>query len=141
MNAKGTVWLKVTGILLLIIGALQLISTIILTYFGYKVVPLPFLLDLDMATTTSGLSSILSLGAGFLGVRYCARPARAKLCYMVGMFMLLVNLAINVFNMIQRAQLGEPFSLALLCFTLIGLFLPSCYVIGARKNMPPTEED
>lgn len=141
MNTKGTVWLKVTGILLLIIGAFQLISTIVLTYFGYKIVPFPFLLDLDMATTTTGLSSILSLGAGVLGVRYCARPARAKLCYMVGMFMLLVNLAINVFNMIQRAQMGEPFSFALLLVTFISLLLPFCYLIGARKNMPPTEED
>lgn len=142
MEAKGYRWLKITSILFLIIGGVQLVATIVLTHFGYQLfLSSPLLLDLDMATTTSGLTSILSLGAGVLGLHYCKNTERAKLCFMVGMFVLLINLAIGVFNILQRIQMGEGFSFASLFLLLFSLLLPLAYLVGARKNMPPSDMD
>lgn len=141
MEAKGRRWLKVTGILFLIVGVFQLISTVVFTAMEAREAPLSALLDLDLVTTFYGLSAILSIGAGALGVRYCANPGRAKLCFMAGMFVLLVILALDVFTVVEMFNTQSPITVSLLVNDVVWLALPICYLVGARKNLPPAEEE
>jgi len=127
-NAKGSTLLKVTGILMIIGGAIALIFSI-LAIAGIAL--------LAAAGASSGLlyaagalalvSAVVELVAGILGVANCKKPEKAKTCIVWGVLCALLSVASVVLTVVG----GGDFSIVSL---LLGLALPVLYIIGAATN-------
>ena len=130
-QAKGAGFLKVTGILMIIGGALALIFAIVAIA---GVAALAYLSD---GTVTTGLlyaacavslvSAVAELVAGIIGVKNCRRPEKAGTCLGWGIAVAALCVLGTVLNVVG----GGAFSVASL---LLGLVLPVLFIIGACKN-------
>ena len=130
-QAKGAGFLKVTGILMIIGGALALIFAIVAIA---GVAALSYLSD---GTVTTGLlyaacavslvSAVAELVAGIIGVKNCRRPEKAGTCLGWGIAVAALCVLGTVLNVVG----GGAFSVASL---LLGLVLPVLFIIGACKN-------
>lgn len=129
--AKGSGFLKVTGILMIIGGAIALIVAII-AIIG--IAALAYISDGELAMGllyVSGvltlLSAIAELIAGIIGVKNCKKPEKAKTCIVWGV----IVAALCVIGSILTVVGGSSFPVFSL---LLGLVLPVLYIIGAVKN-------
>ncbi len=130
---EGKNFLKVTGILMIIGGAIAIITSVlslitiitmmaVIVYAGFS----PLLAWITVILAFGG--SILELIAGIMGVKYCDDPQKAKM--LVGYGVIIV--AICILNNIIGLIIGAGFSVVSL---LVGLVIPILYIIGASKNM------
>ena len=130
---EGKNFLKVTGILMIIGGAIAIITSVlslitiitmmaVIVYAGFS----PLLAWITVILAFGG--SILELIAGIMGVKYCDDPQKAKM--LVGYGVIIV--AICILNNIIGLIIGTEFSVVSL---LVGLVIPILYIIGASKNM------
>ncbi|MBQ3552594.1 MAG: hypothetical protein IJA35_05540 [Clostridia bacterium] len=131
MEAKGAGFLKVTGILMIIGGAISIILAIIailgiaaLAYISDGEISLGLLYA---AGILSLVSAIAQLVAGIVGVKNAKRPEKAQTCIIWGIIVALLCVAGSVLTVVG----GDAFPVASL---LIGLVLPVLYIIGAVKN-------
>ena len=131
MEAKGAGFLKVTGILMIIGGAISIILAIIailgiaaLAYISDGEISLGLLYA---AGILSLVSAIAQLVAGIVGVKNAKRPEKAQTCIIWGIIVALLCVAGSVLTVVG----GNAFPVASL---LIGLVLPVLYIIGAVKN-------
>lgn len=125
---KGSVLLKVAGILMIIGGAISLILAIV-AILGIAL--------LASAGASSGLlyaagavlliSAVAELIAGIIGVKNWNKPEKAKTCICWGVIVAVLSVAGNVLWSIA----GGDFSIPSL---LLGLVLPVLYIIGAVTN-------
>ena len=130
-KTKGTAFLKVTGILMIIGGAISVITGIIA---ALGVAALVYISD---GTVSSALlyasvilmivSAVAELVAGIIGVANCKKPDKAGSCIVLGIIVAVLSVAGTILNSVG----GGSFS----AFSLIlGLVLPVLYIIGAVFN-------
>lgn len=130
-KTKGTGFLKVTGILMIIGGAVSIILSIIA---ALGIAALAYISD---GTVSSALlyasvilmivSAVAELVAGIIGVANCKKPEKAGSCIVWGIIVAVLSVAGTVLNSVG----GGSFS----AFSLIlGLVLPALYIIGAAFN-------
>ena len=130
-KTKGSGFLKVTGILMIIGGAISVILGIIA---ALGVAALVYISD---GTVSSALlytsvilmivSAVAELVAGIIGVVNCKKPEKAGVCIAWGIIVAVLSVAGTILNSVG----GGTFSV----FSLIlGLVLPVLYIIGAVFN-------
>ena len=130
-TTKGTGFLKVTGILMIIGGGISIIMGIIA---ALGVAALAYISD---GTVSSALlyasvvlmliSAVAELVAGIIGVVNCKKPEKAGVCIAWGIIVAVLSVAGTILNSVG----GGSFS----AFSLIlGLVLPVLYIIGAVFN-------
>ena len=130
-KAKGAGFLKVTGILMIIFGALSIIVSIIA---AIGVAALLLISDgavsstlLYTAVTLLIVSAVAELVAGIIGVVNCKKPEKAGTCIAWGIIVAVFCVAGTILQSVG----GGSFSV----FSLIsGLVLPILYIIGAVLN-------
>ena len=134
---QGSKMLKVTGILMIIGGALALVIAIIAVIgiaaaaslaagaLGGGIIALAVI-----ASILSLLGGGIELVAGILGVKNWNQPAKAQSCIVFGAIIIALSVLSNILNLAS----GSEFNLFSL---LLGLVLPVLYLIGAvqHKNM------
>jgi hypothetical protein len=136
MKSNGL--LKVSGILLIIGGAIAIIVGII-ALIG--VGALAVFAEgtggtgaLTFAAVLSLLGAIFELVAGISGVRNAAKPEKAKNCIVFGVIVLVLSVVGNILYSVSYASLTETaFSLNFVGL-LTGLALPMLYLIGAFQS-------
>ncbi len=130
-KTKGTGFLKVTGILMIIGGAVSIILSIIaalgiaaLAYISDEAVSSALLYA---SVILMIVSAVAELVAGIIGVANCKKPDKAVSCIVWGIIVAVLSVAGTVLNSVG----GGSFSV----FSLIlGLVLPALYIIGAAFN-------
>lgn len=132
---KGHKFLKVTGILMIIGGALATILGIIAVL---SVAALAYIASahseatmLYASTILFLVSGIVELIAGIIGVLNAEKPQKAKVCIVWGALVAVLSVAGTILGVAG----GGDFS----AFSLVlGLVLPVLYIIGAVKNIQST---
>jgi len=134
MNAPGRGLLKISGILLIILGSLQLL----LGLLSIAGIFMPGVIEAaaEQAGTTAemviiGAVVLVILGAiylvaGILGVKNCDKPEKVQVCFVVGVIMILI--VIVSAGMDAMAGNLKWYNI------LIGLVFPVLYLLGAIKN-------
>ena len=130
-KTKGTGFLKVTGILMIIGGAVSIILSIIA---ALGIAALAYISD---GTVSSALlyasvilmivSAVAELVAGIIGVANCKKPDKAGSCIVWGIIVAVLSVAGTVLNSVGGGSFNA-FSL------MLGLVLPVLYIIGAVFN-------
>lgn len=130
-KAKGTGFLKVTGILMIIGGGISIIMGIIAA-LGVAVVA--YISDGKASSTLLYASVVLviasaiaQLVAGIIGVVNCRKPEKAMSCIVCGVIVAVLSIAGSILNSVG----GGSFSVLSL---ILGLVLPVLYIIGAVFN-------
>ena len=126
---KGSKFFKVTGILMIIFGALALILSIV------AAIGLAALASLDLNTWQYTLAvilmlvgSIFELIAGIVGVKNCNKPEKAGTCMVWGIIVIALSVLSNVLTLV-----GNPDNFSIVNL-LTGLVIPVLYLIGAVMN-------
>lgn len=129
---KGSKFLKVTGILMIIGGAFGIIGGIV-AMIGVGA------LAAVLETSAGGLmlasvlilaSAVFQLIAGIMGVKNCDKPEKAQSCLIMGVIVAILSVSGNVISNV----LGSDFNI----FSYAtGLIIPVLYIIGAVKNKEP----
>ena len=129
---KGKMFLKVTGILMIIGAAFGIIGGII-AMIG--VGALAAVLEtsaggLMLASALILVSAVFQLIAGIMGVKNCDKPEKAQSCMVIGVIVAILSVAGNVISNV----LGSDFNIINYA---TGLIIPVLYIIGAVKNKEP----
>lgn len=126
---KGSKFLKVTGILMIVFGALALILSIV------AAIGLAALVALDLNTWQYTLAvilmlvgSVFELIAGIVGVKNCKKPEKAGTCMVWGIIVIALSVLSNVLTLV-----GNPDNFSIVNL-LTGLVIPVLYLIGAVMN-------
>ena len=126
---KGSKFLKVTGILMIVFGALALILSIV------AAIGLAALVALDLNTWQYTLAvilmlvgSVFELIAGIVGVKNCNKPEKAGTCMVWGIIVIALSVLSNVLTLV-----GNPDNFSIVNL-LTGLVIPVLYLIGAVMN-------
>ena len=130
-KTKGSGFLKVTGILMIIGGGISIILGIIA---ALGVAALAYLSDGSISLTMlyasvalMVISAVAELVAGILGVVNCKKPEKAGVCIAWGIIVAVLCVVGTILNSVG----GGSFSVFSL---LLGLVLPVLYIIGAAFN-------
>ena len=126
---KGSKFLKVTGILMIVFGALALILSIV------AAIGLAALVALELntwqytaAVILMLVGSIFELIAGIVGVKNCNKPEKAGTCMVWGIIVIALSVLSNVLTLV-----GNPDNFSIVNL-LKGLVIPVLYLIGAVMN-------
>lgn len=126
---KGSKFLKVTGILMIISAAFGIIGGIIALIGAGALAAV-------LETSSGGLmlasalilvSAVFQLIAGIMGVKNCDKPEKAQSCMVIGVIVAILSVAGNVISNV----LGSDFNIMNYA---TGLIIPILYIIGAAKN-------
>lgn len=130
-TSKGSGFLKVVGILMIIFGSISLIVSIV------YVLGISAIAYVSSGELTSGmlyasgalllLSSVAEFVAGIVGVANCKKPEKATTCMAWGIIVAVFCVAGQIFNLIG----GKDFNIF---YLFSGLILPVLYIIGAVLN-------
>lgn len=130
-TTKGATLLKVTGILMIIGGAISVVMSIIavagiaaIAYLSDGAVSMGMLYA---STALMAVGSVAELIAGILGVANSKKPEKAKTCVVWGV----IVAALSVAGIVLNAIGGGSFSAV---SAVTGLVLPVLYIIGAARN-------
>ena len=129
---KGSKFLKVTGILMIISAAFGIIGGIIaLIGAGALAAVLETSAGgLMLASALILVSAVFQLIAGIMGVKNCDKPEKAQSCMVIGVIVAILSVAGNVISNV----LGSDFNIMNYA---TGLIIPVLYIIGAVKNKEP----
>lgn len=126
---KGSKFLKVTGILMIVFGALALILSIV------AAIGLAALVALELntwqytaAVILMLVGSIFEMIAGIVGVKNCNKPEKAGTCMVWGIIVIALSVLSNVLTLV-----GNPDNFSIVNL-LTGLVIPVLYLIGAVMN-------
>lgn len=130
-KTKGSGFLKVTGILMIIGGGISIIMSIIAVL---GVAALVYISDgeassamLYASVALMVVSAVSQLVAGIIGVVNCKKPEKAGVCIAWGVIVAVLCIAGTILN----SAGGGSFSILSL---VLGLVLPILYIIGAVFN-------
>lgn len=130
-KTKGSGFLKVTGILMIIGGGISIIMSIVAVL---GIAALVYISDgeassamLYASVALMVVSAVAQLVAGIIGVVNCKKPEKAGVCIAWGVIVAVLCIAGTILNSVG----GGSFSI----FSLVlGLVLPILYIIGAVFN-------
>ena len=130
-KTKGSGFLKVTGILMIIGGGISIIMGIIA---ALGVAALAYVSDgrassalLYASVGLMLVSAAAELTAGIIGIINCKKPEKAGICMAWGVIVAVLCVASTILN----SAGGGSFSVF---FLILGLVLPVLYIIGAVFN-------
>ncbi|MEG0508700.1 MAG: hypothetical protein RR579_05110, partial [Eubacterium sp.] len=139
MELKGKKYLKITGILMIVFGA---ISTII---FAIGFISGGILLAGSVATNSTGAVvgsgmiififiitlawAILELVAGIIGFKNCDNVEKAGTCFKLGVILIICTVIYAIGNIWL-----DGFSISIIMSMLVGLVLPVLFCYGAKLN-------
>ena len=136
MQLKGTTMLKVTGILYIVFAALQILMGLMMLFGGGLLSSAGVQAGAYFGAGFGGiiafagifmiLGSALGLVTGILGVKFCRRPDKAQVCFVLGI-VLIVFAGLSLVG-----SFGNENSSTL--SALVGLVLPILYTVGAYWN-------
>ncbi len=140
---KGKNYLKVTGILMIIFAGIGLIwvpisISSISTLAVYAKYFANIKLNVNMLYASFIVLLIMylvELTAGILGIVFCQKPERAKICLIAGIVLLALTVLGDILQMIGYSESNLAFSL------ITGGILPVLYIIGAVLNSKYQGED
>lgn len=125
---QGSKFLKVTGILMIVFGAIALVLAII------AIAGVGLLAAMGASSTLLTISAILALVdaalqlvAGIVGVKNWNKLEKAGTCITWGIIVIVLCVISNIFTVVG----GGNFSVVSL---LIGLVIPVLYLIGGIQN-------
>ena len=126
---KGSTFLKVTGILMIVFGTLALVLAII----AIAAVSLAASLGIgSMMLTLSGIlalvGAVAQMVAGILGAVNWARPEKAGVCIVWGVIVIVLCIHSTILTLVSDA---DNFSIISL---LTSFVIPVLYLIGAFQN-------
>ena len=126
---KGSTFLKVTGILMIVFGTLALVLAII----AIAAVSLAASLGIgSMMLTLSGIlalvGAVAQMVAGILGAVNWARPEKAGVCIVWGVIVIVLCILSTILTLVSDA---DNFSIISL---LTSFVIPVLYLIGAFQN-------
>ena len=128
---KGKNFLKVTGILIIIGGAISAIVGLIALIGTLAVSSLltgsGLLGWMIIGSVLCLISGVAELIAGIFGVSHCEKPEKAHTCILWGCIVVGLCVLGNIFNVIG----GGSVSVVSL---LLGLVIPALYIYGAVQN-------
>ena len=128
---KGKNFLKVTGILMIIGGAISAIVGLIALIGTLAVSSLltgsGLLGWMIIGSVLCLISGVAELIAGIFGVSHCEKPEKAHICILWGCIVVGLCVLGNIFNVIG----GGSVSVVSL---LLGLVIPALYIYGAVQN-------
>lgn len=130
-KTKGSGFLKVTGILMIIGGGISIILGIIA---ALGVAALAYISDGEISSAMLYasvalmiVSAVTQLIAGIIGVKNCKKPEKAGTCMVWGVIVAVLCVVGTILNSVG----GGSFSVFSL---LLGFVLPVLYIIGAGFN-------
>lgn len=128
---KGATLLKVTGILMIIGGAISIIVSIIaivgiaaLAYVNDGTISMGMLYA-SGALLTAG--AVAELVAGILGTANSKKPEKANTCVAWGIVVAAISVAGIILNVVGGGEFNAVSAVT-------GLVLPVLYIIGAARN-------
>lgn len=126
---QGAKFLKVTGILMIIFGALAIVMELIaMAGLGVlEAIGAP-MGALWLSAIVGLVGSVLELVAGINGVLNAEKPEKAKTCMVWG---IIVAGMCVISNLITLFAYPDNFSIVSL---LLGLVIPALFIFGAYKN-------
>ena len=125
----GSKFLKVTGILMIIFGAIALVTSIIAMLGLGMLEALGLPMGLLWASGIIALvGSVVEFVAGIIGVKNWNKPEKANTCIGWGIVVALMCIVSNVLTLI-----GYPESFSVIS-VISGLVIPVLYLIGAFQN-------
>ena len=122
-KTKGSGFLKVTGILMIIGGGISIILGIIA---ALGVAALAYISDGEISSAMLYASVALMI-VRIIGVKNCKKPEKAGTCMVWGVIVAVLCVVGTILNSVG----GGSFSVFSL---LLGLVLPVLYIIGAAFN-------
>lgn len=128
-QAKGAQFLKVTGIIMIVGGALGIILGIVALIAAIAANALAggALGLLIVAALLALVGFVIQLIAGIIGVKNCNKPEKAQTCIVWGA----IVVAFSVLSTILTVAAGGKFDVVSF---LVGLVLPALFIFGAIKN-------
>ena len=130
-NSKGSGFLKVTGILMIIGGSLGLILGIIaIAGVGLLAAVSDGAISSTLLTVSCLfiiVSAVAELVAGIIGIKNCKAPEKATSCIVWGIIVAVLCIAGEIFSVAS----GSSFNVL---SVILGLVLPVLYIIGAALN-------
>ena len=130
-NAKGSGFLKVTGILMIIFGSIAIILGIVAIA---GIAALAYISDGELSSGllyTAGIFTLVSAVAefvtGIIGVKNCKRPEKAGVCIGWGVVVIIMDIIGSILTVVGGSSF-PVFSF------LLGLVIPVLFIIGAVKN-------
>lgn len=129
---RGASLLKVTGIIYIVLSALGLLACLVLIAAGLATGTQGGLgWGVVAAIITLGAlavpSSIFNLVAGILGAKWCARPEKAPVLFVLGV----VLIAAAVLSLLVDLRSG---GISATAGDIVRLVLAALYTMGAQKN-------
>ncbi len=130
MATQGSQVLKVSGILMIIGGALGLLLGLIGLVSAIAAVSIDMGLGgfILILSAIALLGSALQLIAGILGVKNWNNPAKAQTCFIMGIVLIALNIISNVSTIATSG-----FSATMVSGIVLGLLLPVLYLYGASQ--------
>lgn len=124
---QGSKYLKVTGILMIVFGAIGFVG-VILALLGTAALILMGAnsLVLYASIALSIVSVIIQFIAGIMGVKYCEVPEKAQKCFNMGIAIIALNVLSAILTIVTNSF--NPLNF------VIGLIIPVLFLIGASKN-------
>lgn len=127
-QAKGAQFLKVTGIIMIVGGALGIILGIVALIAAIAANALAdgALGLLIVAALIALVGSVLQLIAGIVGVKNCNKPEKAQTCIVWGA----IVAALNVLSVVLTVAQGGDIAVS----GILGIVVPALFIFGAIKN-------
>lgn len=139
MENKSNRFLKVTGILMIIGGALGIIVGIISVAGVGLLTSLAAEVGINVggiifSTVLMLVGAIIELVTGIIGVKNAAKPDKAQICIVLGIIVAVVSVIGNFWSSAATASITETtFSLNVVGL-ITGLVLPVLFLIGAFQS-------
>lgn len=127
-QAKGATFLKVTGIIMIVGGALGIILGIVALIAAIAANALAGGAGglLVVAALIALVGSVLQLIAGIIGVKNCNKPEKAQTCIVWGA----IVAALNVLSVVLTVAQGGDIAVS----GILGIVVPALFIFGAIKN-------
>lgn len=127
-QAKGATFLKVTGIIMIVVAAIGIIFGIVALIAAIAANALADgALGLLVVAALIGLvGAVIQLIAGIIGVKNCNKPEKAQTCIVWGA----IVAALNVLSVVLTVAQGGDIAFS----GILGIVVPALFIFGAIKN-------
>lgn len=135
---KGNKFLKVTGILMIISGAINLLGSVLLLLFGVLFVDAAVHANLTGAKEVAAglivagivfiiIASIVQFLTGLFGVKNAKNPEKANVCILFGVLTVVIYVVSQILNFMG----GAIHNYLDVMIVVFGLVIPALYLVGA----------